>query len=320
MKNVAMMTMMLCLAAGGSTAGCSAKQNASAVASGYQGPSTVIRGARDLPITRDGQLRAQDGIYAQNNISYGVQPAFVFELSEETPVAVRVTATTGETDFAVMLVGPGVPLMNDDYDGELNPAVIGQLAPGVYRVYVGAWGEAPTRASYALSVSVADNDALEAYEAGGAQYDDYHGEEIVLIDGAPPLNVDALALAGAARRVGSSAASVTVQASATTSIGSYVETAYCAGMVHADAPAVVFELPSRGTVTVRVAAPEDADADTVVIAIDDQGNYHCNDDFETMDAGFTLDASTASRLSVFVGTYFGSVAPVSFRVTASTTR
>lgn len=306
------------LVASATTVGCGSKQATSQAVAGAGEAPLVVRGDRDLPIARDGVLLAADGVNRQANISYGLKPALVFRLTETTVMQIEI-ASTGNADLAMMIVGPSLPMMNDDFRG-LDPGIVAELEPGTYRVYVGAWGELPNRAAYTLSAVVADEEALSSYNAGNRveergdhRYPSVAGEE-------RPLNVEAAPLSGSVQALTTGTITATARANATATAQPYsvhaANGAYCAGLVHADAPAAVFDLPEAGIVTIKVRAPEDPSADTVLVAADDNGNLYCNDDFDGLNAGVMLDAASASRLSVFVGTYSGSAEPVDFQIEA----
>lgn len=303
------------LVASTATVGCGSKQTTSDPGAAAGAAATVIRGERDLPMTREGVLLASEGVQRRGNVSYGVKPSFVFQLTEETIVELTATSTGGNVDLTLMVVGEGLPLENDDYNG-LDPGTIASMQPGLYRVYVGVWGELPNRASYTLSAKTVDEAALQRHESGrgGDHRSNGHGG----VEGDDmPLNVEAAPLSGSVTTLAIGTTTLNVQTNATSNAQNYSESQYCSGLVHATAPAAVFQLPADSVLSVVVSGVDNGE-DTVVVAVDEHGNVYCNDDFDGLNAGIMVDSATSSELSVFVGTYSGTAEPIDFKITAET--
>lgn len=98
-------------------------------------------------------IRSRD-LLSFSHAIYQRTPAYVFRVTE--PTDLEIVAESDAIDLVMLIIGPSFPYHQDD-TYHLNPAVEDTFEPGIYRVYVGAWGEPNQNTPYTLSIYHAES-------------------------------------------------------------------------------------------------------------------------------------------------------------------
>lgn len=193
-------------------------------------------------------------------------------------------ATYSGDDSTLVVMDPnGKIYCNDDADGRgLNAGVEMPVLPGDYSVWVGIHypGDYPETA-----VRVAYTSPMMAQKPGVSLAIDWEAEptfeHYTLAAGFGPNPIELELIAGGTDTVPSS-------------IGSS-----CYGNIYGAAPDVTVEYSGVGAL--HFSATSDSDLTLVIRSPDDV--WYCNDDYEGLNPGLSIESAAAGRYAVWVGTY-----------------
>lgn len=227
---------------------------------------------------------------------YSTTPIYTFVVTEKQAVSIEITAPA---DTILLLSGDGHPIFVDDTNG-LDPAIYEELAPGVYRVFLGAW-DTQSPVSYTLKVTpMTDEEFAWVRETQGGM--DHHGGHPQLRS--DPLNLSADPQLGPVS-VGVTAyrgsVSFTPASDLAAAAGESGGRQGCYGIIDASRPVLTFSRGEGLTGQIEVLGRSE-ESDLIMAVVDDEGRYYCNDDFDGLNPGVRVSGDSASY-RVFMGAY-----------------
>ncbi len=253
------------------------------------------------------------------------EPQLTFTV--ETPTEARAVATSVGNDLTMVIVGPGGPYCNDDFDG-LNPGFQQTWQPGEYTAYVGTYSEIAQDAAVEATATMGPpqeggaglggaaaglGDALNQLgnSAGAALGNLGEGAQNAVNQlgnalggnaaNATPPNPDATPRNGAiTRAAGAAATTQAIVAGGSDQANSMNLGAGCTGLITSASPNVRLSY-TPGTQGMKVSVTSETDTTLVIRAPD--GTWHCNDDDEGLNPGVTIAAPAAGDYNIWVGTF-----------------